>query len=301
VDRAIVGRDKELAAADEFLDSLSHGSAALVFEGEPGIGKTTLWREVVTRAEARGVRVLASRPAESEARLTFVGLGDFLNGVDERVFDALSEPQRRALDAALLLVDPKGVKPDPRAVATAFVSVVRAIAPVVVAVDDLQWLDGPSWSVLDFALRRLETEPVGFVAAARIDSGGPPRRLADARRVHVGPLSLAALHDILSAELGYAFTRPTLVRIEETSGGNPFFALELGRALLESGEPRPGAALPVPETLRELIDGRPRKQASSARMSEDASSSRIHCSRLRSTRLRLRVGGGTCTENWRSA
>ena len=74
--RALVGRDGELAVVGSFLDSLASGPRTFVLEGEPGIGKTTLWEECVRRAGDSGIRVLTTRPGPSEARLTFVGLAD---------------------------------------------------------------------------------------------------------------------------------------------------------------------------------------------------------------------------------
>ncbi len=259
----VVGRDAELAAVDEFLDATSRGTAALIIEGEPGIGKTTLWQAALREAGARGLLVLSSRPGPSEARLTFVGLADLLGGVGEEVYDELPAPQRRALDVALLRADAEGPAPGQRAVSTAFLSVLRALSaafPVVVAVDDVQWLDTPSWRVLEFARRRLGAEPVRFVAAIRLEGSTSARTLEGARRVRLGPLNLAAIHDILRAELGARFARPALVRIEQASSGNPFFALELARAILDSGQPIQGSGpLPVPDNLRELIDRRLRR------------------------------------------
>jgi DNA-binding CsgD family transcriptional regulator len=273
---SVVGRDAELVVVEEFLDALSGGPAALVVEGEPGIGKTTVWQAAVRRAEERETRVLVSRPGASEARLTFVGLTDLLSGVEDEVFDELPGPQRRALDVALLRADPEEVSSGQRVVATAFMSVLRTLSsslPVVVAIDDLQWLDTPSWGVLEFALRRLETEPVGVVSAVRLERGESAQRSLGRfasqnriRRVRLGPLNLAALHEILRAELGCTFPRPTLVRIERTSSGNPFFALELARAILERGEPVVGsAALPVPEDLVELLERRLRRLSAACR------------------------------------
>jgi len=105
---AVVGRGRELAAADAFLDELAGGTADLVLEGEAGIGKTTLWRETLARAEERSYRVLSARPAESEATLSFAVLGDLLASLDERILAELPEPQRRALDTALLRREPHG-------------------------------------------------------------------------------------------------------------------------------------------------------------------------------------------------
>jgi hypothetical protein len=144
------------------------------------------------------------------------------------------------------------------------VGTLRALAkdtPVLVAVDDLQWLDRPSRRVLEFALRRLETERVGVLAAARPGGEWTSALLAlRATRIRLPPLSHASLHEVLRAELGTTFPRPPLVRIEAVSSGNPFFAIEVARALVEHGEPVHGSApLPVPDDLTELIAGRLRR------------------------------------------
>ena len=267
--RPVVGRDAELAVIEEFLVRASEASSVLLIEGEPGIGKTTLWQEAVRRGEEHGMRVLSSRPGPSETRLTFVGLADFLAGVDDDVLQELPPPQRRALDVALMRSDPKGPAPEQRVVSTAFLSALRLLSgstPVVVGVDDLQWLDTPSRHVLEFAMRRLESEPVGFLGAVRVD--GSSRTVAGewARRIRLSPLNLAALHEILKAELGRTFARPALLRIGRASSGNPFFALELARALLEHGEPVRGSApLPVPSDLTALIAGRLRRLSAASR------------------------------------
>src|SRR5207244_400820 len=115
----------------------------------------------------------------------------------------------------------------------------------------------------------LSSERVGFLAARRLASDervpatlDPLLRELRARRVRLGPLSLAALHEVLKGQLGRAFARPTLVRIERTSGGNPFFALELARALPEDAGPGP---LPVPDDLADLLRARLRRLPRSCR------------------------------------
>jgi MoxR-like ATPase len=75
---AVVGRERVVAALTAFLDSVPRGPRALLLEGEPGIGKTTLWRDAVRHAGDRGYRVLQARPAESEARLSFAALADIV-------------------------------------------------------------------------------------------------------------------------------------------------------------------------------------------------------------------------------
>ncbi len=263
----VVGRDQELAAADRFLDAVPDGLCAFVLEGEPGIGKTTVWREALRQAEERGFRVFACRPAEAEARLSFASLGDLLAGVEDSTLDTIPVPQRNAVEIALLRREPSGAPPDERAIAVAVLSVLRVAAkvqPVVVAVDDVQWIDPPTASVLEFVVRRLEMEPVGFLASVRVEDERP--RTFDLaiddehrRTVRVGPLSLGSLHQMIKERLGRSFPRPTLVRIERASRGNPFHALEIARELGAIGDPGPGGALPVPEDLRKLLKARIRR------------------------------------------
>src|SRR5258708_15878581 len=98
----VFGRDAELGAVDAVLTAARRGLAALVLEGDPGIGKTTVWQQGIARAAAAGYRVLSCRAAPAEARLSFTALGDLLAPVEPAAFDALPDPQRRAVDAALL-------------------------------------------------------------------------------------------------------------------------------------------------------------------------------------------------------
>ena len=115
-----------------------------MLEGEPGIGKTTLWQAGVDAAPA-GVRVLRARPAEAERELSFSALGDLLAPALGRL-GALSAPRRRALEVALLLAADEGGA-DARAVGLATLDLLRLLAdeqPLLVALDDTQWLDPPS-------------------------------------------------------------------------------------------------------------------------------------------------------------
>jgi len=259
---AIVGRERELAVLRGFVDGVDR-PGALVLEGAAGIGKTTLWKAAVDYAAGRR-RVLAARPAAAEARLSFAALTDLLQAVLEEVLPSLPPPQRRALEAALLLREPDPA-PEQRAVSTAFLKVLQVLAardPLLIAVDDAQWLDAPSRAVLEFAARRLGEGRVAVLLAVRVEEGnarlGLERAFGEERveTIRVGPLSLGALHRLLRRRLGTPLPRPLLMRVHETSGGNPFFALELARALSRNAELTPGAALPVPDTLRELVDRR---------------------------------------------
>src|SRR5262249_54152472 len=130
-------------------------------------------------------------------------------------------------------------------------------APLLVAIDDLQWLDPSSSAALAFALRRLGAARVLLLLSwRRVDgmaASGSARPLgADSvQRVPIGPLSVGALPRLLRDRLGRPFPRQTLLRIHERSGGNPFFALEVARAL--DHEMDPLQPLPIPATLEELL------------------------------------------------
>jgi hypothetical protein len=211
---ALVGREAELARVDVFLAGVGSGSPqSLLIEGEPGVGKTALWSEGLSSARVRGYRTLVARPVEIEAALSFAGLVDLLEPVLEETVPGLPEPQRRALEIALLL-RPADVAPDRRALATGFLNVLRTLAagsPLIVAVDDEQWLDSSSAAVVAFAARRLQAERVAFLLSRRIDGAGSSRELDSAlvgRVEHLcpAPLSLGAVHRLLQLRLGRAFS-----------------------------------------------------------------------------------------------
>ena len=231
------------------------------------MGKTTLWAEGVAHARAAGLRVLEARPAESETALSFSGIGDLLDPVLEEALAPLPEAQRRALSRALVLEDDDGPTPDPHAIGVAVLNALRALAdesPVVVAVDDVQWLDAASAAALRYGARRLRAEPVGVLLARRapLESAllAELRRALPADRfttVDVGPLDLIALHHVVHGHLGVVLPRPLLAEVHHASGGNPFYALEMVRTLQRTGASvEAGKPLPVPESLHDLVHGR---------------------------------------------
>jgi DNA-binding CsgD family transcriptional regulator len=261
---AVIGREDELGSIQAFLEQVRSGPAALVLSGEPGIGKTILWQAGVEQASGTH-RVLSYRAGEAEASLSFAALSELLGDVLEEMLPSLAIPRRRALEVALLIVEPSDEPPDPHAVALAFVDVLRTLAesgPVLVAIDDLQWLDPSSAGLLEFALRRLRTERAGLLVSTRIEPGESVafvRSLPDGavQQLSLGPLSRGALYHLLKERLGLELTRPELVRLYEVTGGNPFFALEMGRELARTpARLAPGQPLPVPGNLRKLLGGR---------------------------------------------
>ena len=259
----IVGREEELASIHTFIDQAEGRAAALVLEGEPGIGKSTLWAAGVEHARERGMRVLDTRPAEAERGLAHAGLGDLFEDVLVDVLPRLPTPRRRALEVALLVEEATGDPVDRRALAVAVRGALEVLSeggPLVIAVDDVQWLDPSSSDALTFAFRRLDDQDVLLLMSRRFVDGSQAPELESAfeadrlQRVNVGPLSAGALHRLLRDRLDRTFPRQTLLRIHERSGGNPFFALEVARRLETDVDPL--EPLPVPETLEELVQAR---------------------------------------------
>ena len=260
----VFGRADELRSVGRFLDGVRVGPAVLTLEGEMGAGKTVLWKAAIAAGQARGYRVLACHPVESEQSLAFVALGDLLEGVLDEPGLRLPEPQQRALRIAVLMTDPDDEPPDQRAVSVAALGVLRSLSertPVLLAIDDLQWMDRASMRVLEFSLRRLQSERVGVLAALR-PSDDPPM-LSDTgfmdriERLALAPLEPDALDGLFRERLGKSVARPVLAQVATASGGNPLFALELARAIhgreikLTAGEP-----LSTPKTLQQLVSDR---------------------------------------------
>jgi DNA-binding NarL/FixJ family response regulator len=242
-----------------FIAAASESPAALIIEGEAGIGKTTRWLAAINQAREQGFAVLAARAGQAESVLAYAALADLLNEVDDAVLSELPDLQRLAVDRVLFRAGADGPPTDQWVAAAAFTNVIERLAaeaPLLVSIDDVQWLDPSSQAVITYAARRLKGR-VGFLFTERCepDKGtaaswlhiATPDTLA---RIRVHPLSIGGLHNLLSQRLGRTFPRPTIVRIAETSGGNPFYALELARAM----ENRPlGGAKSLPATLAELV------------------------------------------------
>ena len=263
----LIGRRDEMAAVGEFASAAYVRASTLLLEGEAGIGKTTIWEAGVRAARDKGARVLEARPASSEADIPYAVLTDLFADVPAATLEKLPAPQRHVIDVALGRVEPDAARTEVLTLATALRAALEASAgetPVVVAIDDLQWLDAGSRETLQFALRRLRKERVSLLLARRTNGAQPGdapfddlvrERGAEPRPVN--GLEASAVGSILSQRLGTAFPRPVVDRITETSAGNPFFALEIGRALLRDGQRlMPGRPVEIPANLQELVRSR---------------------------------------------
>jgi DNA-binding CsgD family transcriptional regulator len=257
----LAGRRAELGTVEGFLGP-GRAGRALVVCGEPGIGKSTVWEAGAGLARARGFAAWCARASEAEAQLSFAGLADLVEAAGPGVLAGLPGPQRHALEVAVRRAEPAGPPPDALAIAAGLLGALRVAAgagPVLVAVDDLPWLDAASAGALVFAARRLAGHDVRFLVSRR---DGRPAELETALepagviRVELGPLSFGAISALLAGRLGGPLPRRVARQVFEASGGNPLFAVELGRAVLKRGLPEIGAALPVPEILGELFGAR---------------------------------------------
>jgi DNA-binding CsgD family transcriptional regulator len=261
----IVGRDAELESVGRFLDPGGE-ARALLLTGEAGIGKSTIWQAALTDARARGYRVIGSRPTEAEARLPFAALTDLFGELVDEVKPDLAEPQRAALDAALLRSSGDTPSAEPLAVSLAVLNLLRAavkLGPLLLAIDDIPWMDGSSAAVLEFALRRLEEEPVRLIAAERSAEPTPNlppviRAVEHGRldRISVRGLSLTDLDRLLASVLDMELPPSTLKRLHRTSGGNPFYAIEIARALQRRETTADQRDLMLPDSLAGLIRDR---------------------------------------------
>ena len=264
--RAADGSGPGPTAVGPALDGPPAHTTVLVIEGEPGIGKTTLWTEAVQHARQSGWNVLSCRPAQSDAGLPHLGLADLLRSVPDEAFASLPSPQRRPLEVALLREEAGEGDLEPRSVGTGLTALLGVLAgarPQMLAVDDAQWLDSASARALAFALRRLDNRPLRLLAAVRIEHR-PERRTGAfgvieasldrhvVQHLPVGPLTVAATHQMFHQALGGSFPRPVLVRVHRAAEGNPFFALEIAREIQRLGLPPACQPLPIPDDHKDL-------------------------------------------------
>jgi DNA-binding NarL/FixJ family response regulator len=251
-----------VALADALRTDLE-ATGGLLLEGEPGIGKTHLLAQLVAAARADGVRVLTAQPIEAETRLAGGGLIDLLRDVGDEEVGRLPRPQCEALLAALLRADGGGTPPDPGIVPVALTSLLDRLGetgPVLVAVDNLQWLDPTTASALGYAARR-STGEVTFALTLRTpveELPSPAAELAAVDRLHrhpVGPLDAQSIGEIVLDRCGREVPRTVVARAIETSAGNPFYAVELAR-MWAGAETDGRNELPIPSSLRALVGAR---------------------------------------------
>ncbi len=243
----LVGRRAERAKLDALVDGVVRGQGSgLLLTGEPGIGKTELLDDLLER---RGGEVTVLRTAGREgADLPFAALAELVAPVHDSIGE-LPEPQARALRRALALEAGGGVV-DSLAVGVAALGLFLRHArrkPVLVVVDDLQWVDEPSRAALHFAARRLDRMRVALLCAAR------EGQLADVELEEMPVLLVTGLRarpagELLARSVPAALASTVRRKLLELSSGNPLALIELPTGLTQaqlSGDEPLGEPIPV--------------------------------------------------------
>ncbi|GAA1327275.1 AAA family ATPase [Pseudonocardia xinjiangensis] len=253
----LVGRDAELDVIRSFLSTVEVDGGALLLLGEPGLGKTTLLDSAAEMATAAGMRVLRAAGVQFEADVSFAGLHQALLPLLDRL-DGLAPPHRAALSVAM--GSGEGPSPQRPVVVEATLALLRQVAradPVVVILDDLQWVDRVSASVLGSVARRAEGTRVGFLAAVRPDAGGF-FELGGLPGYELEPLAEEAAADLMARRFPGLEER-VRHRVLSEAQGNPLALLELPTALSRHRHPAVSALpafLPLSRRLQTLFGSR---------------------------------------------
>ena len=259
----LVGRENELGRLNRFVDAVPDGPRGMVIRGDAGIGKTSLWRHALETARTDGVNIVSARCVEAELPLALAAMADLVEEHLPDVGGDLAEPQLSALAVAIGLEAPSGAPPDPLLLPRAFVAFLRALArraPLLVAIDDIQWLDPASLRIVSFAARRLGDAPVGILVTQRGD-GDDPLDLVHSvggdrfEELRLGGLSVGALTHLVRSRLDVRIPRPALARVHAASGGNPMFGLEFARSIADRGRLALGP-MPIPPSLEQVVQDR---------------------------------------------
>jgi DNA-binding NarL/FixJ family response regulator len=223
------GRDAELGVIASVTGRLHLGGQAIVLVGEPGAGKTALLEAATARARSAGVLVLPASGVEFEADIPYSGLSQAaLPLVD--TLDGLGPPHRQVLRTALGLGH--GPAPTIAAVAGATLALLTAASrtqPVLVTVDDLQWLDRMSAAALSFVARRVTSLEVGFLGAVRTGAATFFDR-SGCTEMELGPLDQTAAERLLRGRFP-ALTGAQVARLVAQACGNPLALVELPMSL----------------------------------------------------------------------
>lgn len=251
-----VGRRRQQRLLDEVLARVvTSGRRVVHVHGPPGIGKSTVLADIRHRAVAGGWAVVETGLSEAETGLSWAGLAVLLRPLPDAVVEGVPSAQRAALGTALGHDDGAA---DPLLVAGAATYMLESLAsaaPLLVIVDDLHWLDQATAGALSYAIRATDTARIAFVLASR-----PVALPVDLRRVTptdrfvdlpLDGLSVAGLKALLDQRCDVQLHRVELIRLHDTTGGNPLHSIEAGR-LLSSGQPLEHSL--VPPSLRAVVD-----------------------------------------------
>ncbi|MGI5157969.1 helix-turn-helix transcriptional regulator [Microbispora sp. CA-102843] len=245
----MVGRETEIAEIMRRVAADRSHSEVLILTGDPGAGKSVLLDFAADRARREGGRVLRAVGSESEAHLGFAGLHQMLRPVLGEL-DSLPPRQRSALRTVLGMGECTEV-PDGVLVGLAVLTLVSELAepaPLLVVVDDAQWIDRASLDVLSFVARRMDSEPVTLLVGVRA-AAALPGLDKGYERLEIGPLSGGAANRLLDQQPTPPTGR-TRVRILQEAAGNPLALVELARASATRHSDGSSVEGPLPVTDR---------------------------------------------------
>jgi DNA-binding CsgD family transcriptional regulator len=247
-DSGLVGRGEELSRLRELVASPPERSRVLLVLGDAGLGKTVLLAEAGREARSAGMRVLAAAGRESEQDLAFAGLHQLLRPVTDRVA-GLPARQADALRGAFG-ISAEPVPPDALLTGIAVLTLLSGLSddgPLLVLMDDAQWLDRASLEALAFAARRLDSERLVLLVGMR-GTAPPAGFQRDFPQLALAPLSLPDAGRLLDVQ-----PRPPRGRAREQvlaqAAGNPLALIELSKVI--AADPDAGrrwAAEPLPLT-----------------------------------------------------
>src|SRR5580658_8192709 len=224
----LFGREAEVAMLDQLVTQIPERGGALAVRGDPGVGKTALLEVACATASSQGISVLRTAGAQTEIGLAFAGLHQLLRPVLARL-DRLPGPQRDALSAAFGAIDVPA--PDPFMIALAALNLLADAAeqvPLLLVVDEAQWLDPPTAGALAFIARRVDAEPVAMLFALR-DGAGSVVDNAGLPELRLGGLDDEAAGDLVDASAA-DLTPGLRRRVLQIAAGNPLALLELPAA-----------------------------------------------------------------------
>lgn len=247
--KVIVGRSAELASVADTLAAISTGGAALVVDGEPGIGKSTLLSAAADWAVANGYSRLGCSGLQSQSEVGFAGIHELIHPILAHTA-ALPPRQRMALLTAFGLAE--GPTPDRLLVSLAVLGLLEEAASrrrLILIIDDVQWLDQSSLEVLAFVARRLSNAPLMMLCAERSGLDGAAPYLDGLPRLSLGPLAPEHARALLNTAAEHTDAL-LLQRVLEQSGGNPLAVIELSSALDERGNSTVFSGEPLPITRR---------------------------------------------------
>jgi DNA-binding CsgD family transcriptional regulator/tetratricopeptide (TPR) repeat protein len=250
----LYGRHDDIALIDGLLDRVRDGGTALIIDGEPGIGKSTLLEVAQNHARARGMRVLRLSGVTSEAHLPFGALHQAV-GTMLKQADSLPTRQRSALRAAFGLSDDT-TAPDLFLVGLATLTLLTASAerkPILLVADDIQWLDQPSYDVLAFISRRISSDPIVLLMAIQegSDRSFPHSGVLRHRLSRLGAAAAESLLDAEAPGLSLDLRR----RFLDEAAGNPLALVELPRGE-RTAEPGERHWLPLTDRLERAFSSR---------------------------------------------